>query len=120
MRLAKRKYLNKQLRKARNRAKILGTAARPRLSIFRSNRYIAAQLIDDALGRTLAAASSRTLREGKGKASKTDAAKRVGAMIADAAKKLGIAAAVFNKGPYKYHGRVKAVADGAREGGLKI
>lgn len=120
MRLVKRKQLNRNLRKARNRAKFSGTAARPRLTVFRSNRYVSIQLIDDEKGLTVASASTRALHKGKGKLTKSAAAKELGKMIAEAAKKLGIASAVFNKGPYRYHGRVQAVAEGAREGGLNI
>lgn len=120
MRLVKRKQLNKKLRKARNRAKFFGTMARPRLSVFRSNRYMYAQLIDDEKGITIASASTIVLHKGKAKVTKSAAAKELGGTIAASAKKLGVAAAVFNKGAYKYHGRVKAVAEGARAGGLKI
>lgn len=120
MRLIKRKHFNKQLRKARNRAKIFGTALRPRLSVFRSNHYTSAQLINDEKGLTIASASTQALHKGKAKLPKLTAAKEIGGIIAAAAKKAGIGSAVFNKGQYKYHGRVKAVAEGAREGGLKI
>lgn len=120
MRLVKRKQLNRNLRKARDGAKISGTASRPRLSVFRSNRYVAVQLIDDEKGLTVASASTRALHKGKGKMTKSAAAKELGRTIAEAAKKLGIASAVFNRGQYRYHGRVQAVAEGAREGGLRI
>lgn len=108
----------KARRKARTRSGIRGTASRPRLSVFRSNRYTAAQLIDDEQGKTLAAASSQELR--KSKLKKTEAAKKVGELIAEKAKALGISRAVFDRGSYQYHGRTRAIAEGAREKGLKI
>ena len=103
-------------RAVRVRAKVRGTAERPRLSIFRSNRAIWAQIIDDSTGRTLAAADSNHLAE-KG-LNKKDQAAKVGAAIAERAKAAGIERVVFDRGSYLYHGRVKALADGAREGGL--
>lgn len=106
----------RQLRKARTRAKIFGTALRPRLSVFRSNQSIWVQLIDDEKGKTLAAATTR----GVTKMKKTEAAKKIGEAIAEAAKKLKISAAVFDRGGYRYHGRVKAVAEGARSAGLSL
>lgn len=112
-----RKNLNRGLRKRRSRAKFFGTADMPRLTVFRSNRYMSAQLIDDMAGRTLASATSRGL---KGKPSKINAAKEVGKIIGEAAKKLGVKKAVFHRGHYKYHGRVMAVSTGAKEAGLKI
>ncbi len=112
-----RKNLNRGLRRRRSRAKFFGTADMPRLTVFRSNRYMSAQLIDDASRRTLASATSMGL---KGKLSKIDAAKEVGKIIGEAAKKMGVKKAVFHRGHYKYHGRVKAVADSARAAGLKI
>lgn len=90
----------------------------PRVSVFRSNRYIYAQLIDDAAGKTLVSVNSRDLKDKKLK--KTDAAKAVGLLAGEAAKKLGIKSAVFHRGSYRYHGRVKAVAEGLREAGIKI
>ena len=109
--------LNRAMRKNRSRAKISGTAEKPRLAVFRSNKYTYAQLIDDEKGRTVASAS--TLELGK-KTKKTEAAKALGALIAEKAKTAGVKTAVFSRSLYKYHGRVKAVAEGAREGGLKI
>ena len=102
-------------RHARVRKRVAGTAERPRLAVFRSNRHIYAQLIDDVSGRTLAAAG--TVR-GSDDADKTAAAKQVGAELATKAKAAGITAAVFDRGGYQFHGRVKALADAAREGGL--
>ena len=108
-------------RKMRNRKMVRGTPERPRLSVFRSNRHIYAQLIDDENGVTLAATSSLNLaRAGElsGATGNRDAAKDVGAKIAEVAKQNDIEAVRFDRGQYKYHGRVKALADGAREGGL--
>lgn len=104
--------------KYRIRKKVSGTAAKPRLSVFRSNSDIYAQLIDDNKGVTLAAASSRQKDIQAQKAAKTEKSKLVGAAIATKAKELGIEKVVFDRGGYIYHGRVKAVAEGAREGGL--
>ncbi len=105
-------------RRRRVRAKIRGSAERPRISVFRSNRGIFAQLIDDDAGRTLAAASwtepeLKTLKP-------MEQAQRVGAVLAERAKAAGVSDAVFDRGGYKYHGRVKALAEGAREGGLNF
>ena len=105
-------------RHARVRKKISGTAERPRLAVFRSNRHVYAQLIDDASARTLAAASDREVKgAGEGK---VGTAKAVGALLAERAKQAGIASAVFDRGGRLYHGRVAAVAEGAREKGLQI
>ena len=107
-------------RKTRTRYRIAQTAERPRLSIFRSGRHIYAQVIDDRAGATVAAASSN---EKEGKAPKTwnmDAAKSVGQKIAERAIAKGVKQVVFDRGGYIYHGRVKALADAAREGGLEF
>jgi large subunit ribosomal protein L18 len=104
-------------RHRRVRGKIRGTAERPRLLVFRSNRGIFAQLIDDDGGRTLAAASWTDLPQSF-KGGKTEQASEVGKRLAAAAKKAGVEAVVFDRGGYLYHGRVKALADAAREGGL--
>lgn len=106
-------------RKERTRSKIDGSGNRPRLSVFRSYRHIYAQLIDDAAGRTLASASSLKLKSAK-KVNKTSLARQVGAIIGESARQAGIKQAIFDRGSYKYHGRVKAVAEGAKEAGLKI
>jgi large subunit ribosomal protein L18 len=105
-------------RRRRVRAKIRGTAERPRISVFRSNRGIFAQLIDDDAGRTLASVSwiEADLR-GLGR---MEQAERVGALLAERARAAGVETAVFDRGGYQYHGRVKALADGAREGGLNF
>ena len=102
----------------RIRKKVAGTATKPRLSIFRSNREIYAQLIDDENSQTLVAASSRDKDIAAQKGNKTEKSKLVGQSIARKAKELGIEAVVFDRGGNLYHGRVKAIADGAREGGL--
>ncbi|MGC4101925.1 50S ribosomal protein L18 [Ferruginibacter sp.] len=106
--------------KYRIRKKVSGIAAKPRLSVFRSNTDIYAQLIDDASGVTLAAASSKQKDIAAQKAPKTEKSKLVGAAIASKAKELGISTVIFDRGGYIYHGRVKAVAEGAREGGLQF
>ena len=102
------------------RKKINGTAAKPRLSVFRSNTEIYAQLIDDVSGQTLAAASSKEKSIVAQKGTKSEKSKLVGSAIAAKATELGLTEVVFDRGGYLYHGRVKAVADGAREGGLKF
>jgi large subunit ribosomal protein L18 len=103
-------------RRRRVRARIVGTAERPRLSVFRSNRGVFAQLIDDGKGHTLAAVNwtEPDLR----KLTATGQAKKAGELLAERAKAAGIETCVFDRGGYQYHGRVKAVAEGAREGGL--
>jgi large subunit ribosomal protein L18 len=101
------------------RAKVHGTAERPRLAVFRSNRGIEAQLIDDDAGTTLASASHLALAKSF-KGDKTAQAEAVGKALAAAAKKAGVESCVFDRGGYLYHGRVKALADGAREGGLSF
>ena len=106
-------------RHARVRGKISGTAQRPRLSVFRSENHIYAQIIDDVAGNTLVSASS--VEKGfEGNGGNVEAAKKVGAMVAERALKKGIEEVVFDRGGYIYHGRVQALADGAREGGLKF
>ena len=106
-------------RRRRVRAKVVGTAERPRISVFRSNRGIEAQLVDDDTGRTLASASHLGLPKSF-KGEKTAQAEAVGKALAAEAKKAGVDACVFDRGGYLYHGRVKALADGAREGGLQF
>jgi large subunit ribosomal protein L18 len=102
------------------RKKISGSSQKPRLSVFRSNNDIYVQLIDDDNGKTLASASSRDKDILAQKVNKVDKSKLVGAAIARKATELGLADVTFDRGGYLYHGRVKAVADGAREGGLKF
>jgi large subunit ribosomal protein L18 len=112
-----------QLRRRNHvRGRIHGTAERPRLTVFRSNKHIYAQLIDDSRGVTLASACSLAVKEGDkaGSGGNVKGAVAVGKKIAEQAKAKGIALAAFDRGHYKYHGRVKALADAAREGGLKF
>lgn len=99
------------------RNKIKGTSARPRLSVFRSDKQIYAQVIDDIAGKTLASASSLKLTE---KVAKKEQAIKVGEMVAAAAKEAGVEAVVFDRNGYLYHGRIKELADAARKGGLKF
>ena len=107
-------------RHRRVRKKVLGTAERPRLAVFRSNKHIYAQAIDDISGRTVASASTLEA-ERRGDATATvDAAKQVGQAVAERVKAAGITAVVFDRGGFKYHGRVAAVADGARAAGLEL
>lgn len=103
----------RQRRHARVRARVSGTAERPRLAVFRSNRFISAQLIDDVAGKTLAAAHGREF-----KGAQSVQASSIGKVIAEKAKAAGITMAVFDRGGYRYGGQVKALADAAREGGL--
>jgi large subunit ribosomal protein L18 len=105
-------------RHKRVRGRVIGTAERPRLVVFRSNKGISAQLVDDLEGKTLAAASWVQLKNFKGK--KTEQATEVGKLLAQTAKTAGIDRVVFDRGGYLYHGRVRALADAAREGGLKF
>ncbi|MEK9180078.1 MAG: 50S ribosomal protein L18 [Patescibacteria group bacterium] len=105
----------KARRVVRVRARISGSAVRPRLAVLRSNRGLSVQLIDDVKGHTLANASSKGV-----KGSKTDQARKVGESISKKAKELGISQAVFDRRHYRYHGRVRALAEGARSGGLNI
>ena len=104
----------------RIRKKISGTAQKPRLSVFRSNKDIYVQLIDDASGTTIASASSREKDIAAQKGNKVEASKMVGESIAKKSQELGIKNVVFDRSGYLYHGRIKAVADGAREGGLEF
>jgi len=109
----------RERRHKRVRKSISGTAERPRLVVFRSNRGIEAQLVDDLAGKTLAAASSLKLKKSF-KGNKTAQAAEVGKELAENAKSAGVKNVVFDRGGYLYHGRVKALADAAREGGLKF
>jgi len=111
------KRAHREKRRKRVRRKIAGTAGRPRLSVYRSNVNIYAQLIDDDAAQTLAAADSREVGEAE---NRKDAARKVGELIARKAKEAGIEVAVFDRGGNKYHGRIAALAEGAREGGLKL
>lgn len=116
------KVKNKQERRRRVhrgiRKKIYGTSVRPRLSVYRSNRYIYAQLIDDIAGHTLIAASS--LEDEITGENPTEESREVGRVLAERAQEEGVTKAVFDRGGYRYHGRVRALADGARDGGLQV
>ncbi len=103
-------------RKRRIRARVHGTAARPRMTVYRSLTSLSVQLIDDVAGKTLAAASTKELKAPRTK----DGAKKVGEAIAERAKKAGVTAVVFDRNAYKYHGRIKEMADAARAGGLQF
>ena len=118
------KHELRERRQIRIRAKVSGSAARPRLAVFRSTKHIYAQLIDDASGKTLASAKDAEVKKvtdaPEGMQAKTAKAYGVGALLAEKAKKAGVTKAVFDRGGNAYHGRVKAVADGARAGGLEF
>lgn len=118
--IAKRDKLAR--RHLRVRLRVFGTQARPRLSVYRSKTHVYAQIIDDTAGRTLAAASSLDpeLRQGLKSGGTTDAAKAVGKLLASRAKAANIVAVVFDRGGRLYHGRIKALAEASREGGLKF
>lgn len=115
-----RKQLRRKSIRTRIRKTIKGTAERPRLSVFRSNKQIYAQLIDDLNGVTIAAASSASKDFEAMKAKKVEIAKEVGKTLAAKANQSGISLVIFDRGGYLYHGRVKALAEGAREAGLKF
>ena len=121
MRLEEKELLRKKRHK-RVRYKVSGTGERPRLNVSRSIQHIYAQLIDDTTGHTLAAASTLDtgLKSELKSGGNVEAAKAVGKLIAERGKEKGIGAVVFDRGGYKYHGRIQALADGAREGGLKF
>ncbi len=116
----KGKAIARARRHLRLRKKVAGTAERPRLVVSRSNRHMVAQVVDDAQGRTLVSASTLEFGLRAFDGDKTAKAKRVGELVAERAKAAGIEAVVFDRGGNKYHGRVAAVADGAREGGLAL
>ena len=107
-------------RHRRVRKKISGTPERPRLAVYRSNRHVYAQVIDDVAGRTLAAASTLTASETEDTGNTRERARGVGAAVAEAAKARGSESVVFDRGGFMYHGKVRAVAEGAREAGLKL
>ena len=107
-------------RHMRVRKKVTGSAARPRLAVNRSARHIFAQLVDDGTGRTLASASTLEADVRSAEGDKKARARKVGELLASRAREAGITAAVFDRGGYAYHGRVAALADGAREGGLSV
>jgi large subunit ribosomal protein L18 len=107
-------------RHRRVRKRILGTAERPRLAVFRSSKHIYAQVIDDVSARTLAAAASTEAAVRDGSGTKTDVAKAVGALVSERARAAGVSKVAFDRGGYRYHGRVAALASAAREGGLEF
>ena len=107
-------------RHRRVRKKVSGTAQRPRLAVFRSNKHIYVQAIDDTTGRTLVSASTMEADARTGATATVEAAKRVGKTVGERAKAAGITTVVFDRGGFKYHGRIAAVADGAREAGLEL
>jgi large subunit ribosomal protein L18 len=110
----------RQRRHRRVRKSVRGTAQRPRLAVFRSNRHVYAQLVDDVAGRTIASASTMESTARRGSSATVDAAKQVGERLAERAKAAGVGAVVFDRGGFRYHGQVAAVADGARSGGLEL
>ncbi len=116
----KGKQIARQRRHLRLRKKVAGTAARPRLVVTRSARHIVAQVVDDGVGRTIASASTLEVDLRGTEGDKTAKARKVGELVAARAKAAGVEAVVFDRGGNKYHGRVAAVADGAREGGLAL
>jgi len=107
-------------RHRRVRKRVIGTSERPRLSVFRSNKHIAAQIIDDSAGRTLVAASTLEVGMRAGSTGNTAAAAEVGKLVADRAKEQGVTKVVFDRGASRYHGRVAALAEAAREAGLEL
>ena len=112
----------REIRHRRVRARVKGTSERPRLNVFRSSRHIYAQIIDDTVGHTLASASTidAEIRQELGKLGKTEQAKLVGQMLAKRALAIGVKSVVFDRGGYRYHGRVKSLAEGSREEGLEF
>jgi len=117
---AKKRRQDRRRRHHRIRKNMRGTAERPRLAVFRSNKHISAQLIDDLAGATLAAASSTESALRADHNGNVEAAAKVGALLAERAKAAGVESVVFDRGGFRYHGRVAALADAAREGGLKF
>ena len=120
MESAQLRKLARLKRKKRIRKKIFGTPERPRFTVFRSSRHIYAQVVDDTSGNTLVSASSleKTIRESKDSGDKTAVAKQIGKLVAERAKEKGINTIVFDRNGFLYHGRIKAMSEGAREGGL--
>jgi large subunit ribosomal protein L18 len=118
--MARTKQEQRRRRHRRVRKNVMGTAERPRLAVFRSNRHIYVQAIDDLAGRTLASASTVETEGRNGSTGTVDAAKAVGQRVGERLKEAGVSAAVFDRGGFQYHGRVAAVADGARAAGLEF
>lgn len=119
MNTASQKRIGRERRHSRIRKSVVGTASRPRLAVYKSNRYLHAQIIDDAAGKTLVSGSTKTLAA-KAKVTKTEAAKKLGVDLASLAKAAGITSVVFDRGGFRYTGRVAILAEAAREGGLKF
>lgn len=117
---AKQKRAARVRRHRRVRKKVLGTPERPRLAVFRSNRHVVAQVIDDRSGRTLAAASTHEPDLRSGSTGTVEAATKVGALVAERAKSAGVEHVVFDRGGFMYHGRIAALADAARDAGLEF
>ena len=117
---SKQKQSNRISRHRRVRSMITGTKARPRVSVFKSNRHIFVQLIDDESRKTILSSKVVSASKSKSKGGKSEKASEIGKVIAEKAKAIGISEVVFDRGGYKYHGRVKALADGLRAGGLKF
>ena len=118
--MAKYKQVSRKRRHYRVRKRVTGTAERPRLAVFRSNKHISAQVIDDVSGRTLASASTVEKDMRSGTTGNKDAAGKVGKLIAERAKGAGVTRVVFDRGGFLYHGRVASLADAAREAGLEF
>jgi large subunit ribosomal protein L18 len=114
------KVAGRKRRHRRVRKNVRGTAARPRLAVFRSSKHLYAQVIDDTAGRTIASASTMEAEVRSGSTATVDAAKSVGTRVGERAKAAGVSAVVFDRGGFRYHGRVAGVADGAREAGLEF
>jgi large subunit ribosomal protein L18 len=112
--------LNRERRHNRIRAKVSGSVLRPRLAVYKSNRYLHVQIIDDEAGKTLVAGSTKEIAKGSKKSTKTDAAKQLGAELAKRALAAGITKVVFDRGGFRYIGRVALLADAARAGGLEF
>jgi large subunit ribosomal protein L18 len=117
---SEQRHLGRLRRHVRVRKRVEGVPDRPRLAVFRSSRHIFAQVIDDTTGRTIASASTVESEARSTKVKKSDGAKRVGALVAERAKAAGVEKVVFDRGGFAYHGRIAALADGAREGGLSF
>jgi large subunit ribosomal protein L18 len=115
-----KKQESRDRRHRRVRKKVRGTPERPRLAVFRSSKHVYAQVIDDVHGRTLAAASTTEADLRAGSTGSVDAAKSIGKLVGERAKAAGVETVVFDRGGFRYHGRVAGVADGAREAGLKV
>ena len=116
----KNKRIHRIKRHARVRAKISGSAKRPRIAVFKSNQYVYAQVIDDEVGKTLMSVSNYAGKKSKTKTKKSQGSSKVGESLAEKMKEAGISKAVFDRGGFKFHGRVKAVAEGLRKGGIKL